>query len=54
LSSWGPKTSKTIKNSRADFYAKTLLSPYREKVKRTVNLKPILMGNWGIKFYQKA
>jgi hypothetical protein len=28
-----PKTSKTIKNSRADFYAKTLLSPYWEKVK---------------------
>jgi hypothetical protein len=25
LSSWGPKTSKTIKNSRADFYAKTLI-----------------------------
>jgi hypothetical protein len=32
LSSRDPKTSKTIKNSRADFYAKTLLSPYREKV----------------------
>jgi hypothetical protein len=28
LSSWDPKTSKTIKNSRADFYPKTLLSPY--------------------------
>jgi hypothetical protein len=33
LSSWDPKTSKTIKNSKADFYAKTLLSPYWEKVK---------------------
>ncbi len=33
LSSWDPETPKTIKNSRVDFYAKTLLSPYWEKVK---------------------
>jgi hypothetical protein len=46
LSSWDPKTPKTIKNSRADFYPKTLLSPYLEESKKlTLRFKTIGPGN---------
>jgi hypothetical protein len=38
LSSWDPKTPKTIKNSRADFYPKTLLSPYLDSLNKCVNI----------------